>query len=134
MKNRYKIFGILFLLLFIVMDVTTFFINRTSIQIGESEKFNENELENAISCLYKENIKFKKIWYDEEQSNLKIEDYLAHETDTAATIKPENIIVIFSEFNVPDSSATTNKKYKNYPWILARSSRSDNWEVIDHGL
>ena len=102
MKNRYKIFGIIFLLLFIVMDVTTFFINRTSIQIGESEKFNENELENAISCLYKENIKFKKIWYDEEQSNLEIEDYLTHETDITATIKPENIIVIFSEFELLD--------------------------------
>ena len=93
---------------------------QTRILIGESEKFNQNELENAISCVQKENIEFKKIWYNEEDSNRILENF--ERTDSDA----ESLIAIGSSFK------KDNVFHEKHIWVLARQNKSDNWRIIDN--
>ena len=96
------------------------FYGQTRIQIGESEKFNQNELENAISCVQKENIEFKKIWYNEEDSDRLLANFERTDFDS------ESLIAIGSSFK------KDNDFHENHIWVLARQNKSDNWRIIDN--
>ena len=96
------------------------FYGQTRILIGESEKFNQNELENAISCVQKENIEFKKIWYNEEVSDRILADLEKTDIDSG------NIIAIGSSFK-KDSVF-----HENHIWVLCRQNKSDNWRIVDN--
>lgn len=96
------------------------FYGQTRILIGKSEKFNQNELENAISCVQKENIEFKKIWYNEEVSDRILADLEKTDIDSG------NIIAIGSSFK-KDSVF-----HENHIWVLCRQNKSDNWRIVDN--
>ena len=96
------------------------FYGQTRILIGASEKFNQNELENAISCVQKENIEFKKIWYNEEVSERILASFERTDFDS------ENLIAIGSSFK------KDNAFHENHIWILARENKSDNWRIVDN--
>ena len=81
--------------------------------------FTQNEIENAISCVQKENIKFKKICYNEDNSNRILAEF--KETD----INSENLIVISSSFK------KNNILHKKYIWILSCQNVADNWKIIE---
>ena len=94
----------------------------TAVQIGESEKFNENELQNALSCIKKEPITIEMLLYDEKQS----EDILSR-WEGASAYAPENLMAVCSDFRIETES------YQDYVWILGREDKSDNWKIIDSG-
>ena len=96
------------------------FHGQTRILIGESEKFNQNELENAISCVQKEDIEFKKIWYNEEMSDRILANFERTDFDS------ESLIAIGSRFK------KDNVFHENHLWILARQNKSDNWRIVDN--
>ncbi len=112
------------------------------VSIGTTDKFSENELNGAVNCVKKSFKSYKgatltKLWYDEEKSDQFIEGYLKNGRGSVNGVKPENVIVLLSNFDVDssgeDGSLNPNSTYDNYNWILIRDSKTDNWKVDDRG-
>jgi hypothetical protein len=112
------------------------------VSIGESVKFSEKEITDAVSQV---KIKFKdfrgcnlkKLWYDEEKSNSFIQGYLQGGKGSVNGAEAENVIVLLANFDVdstgPDSGFSPNSTYSNWNWILIRDSKTGNWRVDDWG-
>lgn len=117
--------------------------NNVVVDIGESIKFNDEEINNAINCVKEkfrdfEGCNLTKLWYDEEKSNHIIEGYFKNEKGSVNGVKKaENVIVLMSSFDVDssggDGSFNPNSTYSNWQWILRRNSKTDNWQVYDWG-
>lgn len=111
------------------------------ITIGESQKFSENELNEAINCVEEKFKEFKgckltDLWYDEEKSNLTIEGYMSNGHGSINGVKPEDIVVFFSNFDVDSSggeSFNPNTTYSDWSWIIIRDSKTNKWELDDWG-
>lgn len=114
-----------------------------STNIGESNKFSEVEISDAISSVKE---KFKKdfqgctltdLWYDEEFSNRFVEGYLKGGRGSLNNVKRENVIVLSSNFDVDssggDGSLEPNSTYTSWSWVLIRDSKTDKWRVDDWG-
>lgn len=116
--------------------------NKVSVNIEASNKFSEEEINNAISCV-KEKFKdfkgctLKELWYDEEKSNNLIKGYLSNGKASVNGVKAENVIVFLSKFDVDsssgDGSLNPNSTYSDWNWILIRDSKTGNWRVDDWG-
>lgn len=113
-----------------------------TIDIGESTKFSEKEINNAIDCL-KTNFDFEactltKIYYDEKKSDTAVEDYLKFGKGSVSKVRPENVIVLLSNFDVDDSGDNPvlepGETYTDYNWILIRDNKSSNWKIDDWGF
>ncbi len=114
------------------------------VNIGESSKFTEEEISKAVDCVKKKfhssytGCTLVKIWYDEEKSNSVIEGYLQNGRGSINGVNPENIIVLFSDFEVDssggDGTLNPNSTYKDYNWILIRGNQRGKWRVDDNGL
>mgnify|MGYP003623899790 CR=1 FL=1 len=98
-----------------------------SIDLGSSERYTKEEIQDAVDCVIKKFSSFKgcnlkKVWYDEKASIGK--------TDT-------NTIVLLSDFEVDasggDGSFNPNSTYEEWQWILTRDSKHDKWKVADWG-
>lgn len=116
--------------------------SNVEVNIGESVKFGEEEINDAINCVKKkfkdfEGCNLTKLWYDEEKSNNFIEGYLKNGKGSVNDIKAENVIVLLSDFYVDssggDGSLNPNSTYSNWNWILIKNSKTGNWEVDDWG-
>lgn len=118
--------------------------NNVEVSIEKSERFSEEEINAAVSCLKKRFKDFKgyslnKIWYDELESNNFAVDYLKNGKGSVKGSKAKNVILLMSNFNV-DSSAKNGKNITstiyNYNWILIRDSETENWkvDVLNSGL
>jgi hypothetical protein len=113
-----------------------------TVDIGESTKFSKEEIDKAIDCLKRsfdfEACTLTNIYYDEEKSNTAIKDYLQFGKGSENNTKPENIIVLLSDFDVDDSGDNpvleAGSTYTNYNWILIRDDNSGNWKVNDWGF
>lgn len=108
----------------------------------KSEKFSEEEVNSAISCVKKKFKDFKgctltNLWYDEAKSNDFIKGYLSNGRGSVNGVKAENVIVLLSDFNVDssggDGSLNPNSTYGGWNWILIRDSKTGNWRVDDWG-
>lgn len=113
-----------------------------TIDIKESTKFSEEEINKAVDCL-KENFNFEactlnKIYYDENKSNTAIENYLQFGKGSENKVEPENIIVLLCDFDVDNSGdnpvLNPGETYTNYNFILIRDGKSSNWKVDDWGF
>lgn len=109
--------------------------------IGDSTKFTEEEISNAIKMV-KDNFHFPastltKIWYNEEESNRLTEIYLESGRGSINESQPENIIVLLSNFDVDDSGdnpvLNPDLTYENYQWILIRDNENSEWMIDDQG-
>lgn len=116
--------------------------NSISVNIEKSNKFSEEEINNAVSCVKKKFKDFKgctltNLWYDEEKSNDFIKGYLSNGKGSVNGVKPENVIVLLSNFDVDssggDGSLNPNSTYSNWNWILIRDSKTGNWRCDDWG-
>ena len=116
--------------------------NNVVVSIGKSDKFSKKEINDAIKCVMKKFKDFKgcnltKLWYDEEQSNNEIKGYMAGGKGSVNGARPENVIILFSDFDVDSSGAdegfNPNSTYSNWNWILIRDSKTGNWRVDDWG-
>lgn len=112
------------------------------VNIGATDKFSKNEVNDAVNCVKKSFKSYKgctltKLWYDEKKSDQFIEGYLKNGRGSVNGVKPENVIVLLSNFDVDssggDGSLNPNSTYDNYNWILIRDSKTDNWKVDDRG-
>lgn len=112
-------------------------IDRVSISYGESQKFERQEIEDAVDCVLKE---FKKnyrsgdllrLWYDEEMSDAEIK--LDTENDSVA----QNMIMLYSDFYIgdlgPSQGFSDNETYTGYEWILERESKESGWRIKSRG-
>ncbi|CCQ93816.1 conserved hypothetical protein [[Clostridium] ultunense Esp] len=111
-----------------------------TIDIGDSDKFNREEINNAIKIV-KDNFAFPastltKIWYDEEESDRNIKFYLENGKGEGTGVKPEDIIVLLSNFDVDDSEDNpvfSPGSYENYQWLLIRDNKDSEWMIDDQG-
>lgn len=116
--------------------------NDVVVSIEKSNKFSEQEINDAISCVKEKFKDFKgcnltKIQYDEEKSNNSIAVYMKYGRGLVNDVKAENVIVLFSNFAVDstggDGSLNPNSTYSDWNWTLIRDSKTDNWRVDDWG-
>lgn len=116
--------------------------NEIVIEISESTKFSEDEINSAINCV-KDNFSFpaatlEKIIYDEEKGNSIITTYLEHGNGSINGISSENVIALLANFYVDDSGdnpvLNRDTTYTNYQWILIRDSETSDWKIDSFGF
>ena len=109
-----------------------------TIDIGDSRKFSEAEIDSAIKVV-EDNFSFpgsklKAVSYDESKSEDAIKDFMEYGKGKGSDIDPNNIIVLFSEFDVTGKNPVLSKgEYKNYSWILVRKDKDKEWKIEDQG-
>lgn len=115
--------------------------NDISIEVSESSKFSEIEIENAIQYV-SDNFSFPgatltSVRYEEEKSNYLINGYLENGNGSINGVEEKNIIIILSNFYVDGSGdnpvLTGNTTYSNYQWILIRDNENSDWKIDDFG-
>lgn len=114
--------------------------DNVEISIGKSDKFTEDEINNAANCV-KESFKsykgctLTKLWYDEEKSNQEIESYMKYGRGSINGVKPENVIIFLSNFDEDSSGGdgvlNPNSTYGDYNWLLIMDSETGNRKVDD---
>ncbi|MDQ0230196.1 DUF4829 domain-containing protein [Metabacillus malikii] len=129
-------------LISIVYHIYTGKVNQVQVTIGESNKFTDEEINEAVVAVKKKFHAFQgctltELWYSEEESNERVIDYLNYGTETPNEIKEDNIIVLLSNFDVNssggDGSFEPNSTQTKWQWILIRDSATDKWRVEDWG-
>ncbi|WP_245870579.1 DUF4829 domain-containing protein [Ezakiella peruensis] len=109
-----------------------------TIDKGDSSKFSQEEIDSAIKVV-KDNFSFpgselKAVSYDEAKSEDAIKDFVKYGAGKGTDIDPNNIIVLFSEFDVTGKNPVLSKgKYKNYSWTLVRKDKDREWKIEDQG-
>lgn len=116
--------------------------NSAEITTKKQTKFTEEEINEATNCVKTKFKDFKgctlkELWYDEEKSNHFIEIYFKNQNGELSNVKPENAIVLLSNFDVADpvahSGLEPNSTYHDWNWILVRDSKTSNWKLVDWG-
>ena len=109
-----------------------------TIDKGDSNKFSEDEIDAAIKVV-KDNFSFpgsklKAVRYDEAKSDDVIKDFMKYGAGKGTDIDLNNIIVLFSEFDVSGKNPVLSKgEYKNYSWTLVRPDKDSEWKIEDQG-
>jgi hypothetical protein len=112
------------------------------VRIEKSDKYTQEEITDAIGAVKKEFWGFRgctltELWYSERESDKMIEDYLTYGKGAENGIKPENLIVLFSDFDVnssgPAAGFEPNSTQTEWSWTLIRDSKTDSWRVDDAG-
>ncbi|MGL6173317.1 MAG: hypothetical protein ACRC1P_01725 [Cellulosilyticaceae bacterium] len=109
-------------------------IDNIEINIGESTKFTEKEIQQAIDVVIqyffkdKEHIELHSLSYDEEYSNSQMKSY-------REDIEPNNMIIISSEFYVDSKAGGAWNPDSDYYWmfILSRDNKESKWTLDDWG-
>ncbi|WP_245149660.1 DUF4829 domain-containing protein [Peptoniphilus raoultii] len=109
-----------------------------TIDIGDSSKFSEEEI-NSVIKVVKDNFSFpgsklKAFRYDEAKSEDAIKAFMEYGKGKGTDINPNNIIVLFSEFDVSGENPVLSKgEYKDYSWTLVRADKDKEWKIEDQG-
>ncbi len=142
MKKTIFSFSIIVVLLSILIYSQIGKTNNVQVSIGESTKFTEKEIDEAIGSVKKKFMSFQgckltELWYSESKSDRLIKDYLQYGKGSSNGIKEENVMVLLSNFEVNssggDGSFEPNSTQSDWQWILIRDSKSDRWRVDDWG-
>ncbi|WP_251399706.1 DUF4829 domain-containing protein [Ureibacillus chungkukjangi] len=116
--------------------------SNTQVSIGETAKFSEEEINEAVSKVKRKFWGFRgceltEIWYTEAESNKIAEDYLKYGGGSEKNIDPDNLIGLLSNFKVGSSggdvSLEPNSTYPEWSWLLIRNSKNGNWHVETWG-
>lgn len=110
-------------------------VNNVNKQIGKSNEYTNEEIENAMDVVVKQfqSIDFNDctltdLWYDEDTT-------IKQQEEWAKEYKVENVIIILSHFKTgslsSESPFTSHTTYDNYNWILVK--KGNNWEIRDQG-
>lgn len=104
-------------------------------KVGDSDLYSAGDIESAMAVVEKEFRKsfrgctLTKLWYDENVCKLEQEDLLSQYGGDEA-------IVLLSDYEVGksggDGSLDPNSTYKNWEWILVRSTGGE-WELKTWG-
>ena len=109
-----------------------------TIDKGDSGGFSQEEIDSAIKVV-KDNFSFpgselKAVRYDEAKSDDVIKEFMECGAGKGTDIDPNNIIVLFSEFDVTGKNPVLSKdEYKNYSWTLVRPDKDGEWKIEDQG-
>lgn len=109
-----------------------------TIDKGDSSKFSDEEIDSAIKEV-RENFSFpgsklKSICYDEAKSENVIKDFMEYGKGKGSDIDPNNIIVLFSDFDISGENPVLSKgEYKDYSWTLVRKDKDKEWKIEDQG-
>ena len=101
-------------------------------------KFNEKEIESAIKKVT-DNFSFpgaelKRVRYEESKSEEAIKPFMENGKGKDMDIDPNNVIVIFTDFDITGDNPTLSKgEYKDYNWILVRADKDSEWKIEDQG-
>lgn len=116
--------------------------NEAMVSIGESTKFTENEILEAIDVVKKkfrgfEGCTLTELWYSENHSNEMVKEYLKTGKGASMNLQEENVIVLLSNFLVNssggDGSFEPNSLQTDWRWIVIRDNETDKWRVDDWG-
>lgn len=141
---KIAIFILVVVIVFVIVISTTKqggITDNVVVNIGESSKFTEEEINKAVDCIINDfnfsGCTLTKIWYDEEKSNSAVEGYLQYGNGSVNGVNPENVIILLSNFDVDDSgddlTLNPNSTYTNYNWVLIRASKRSKWRIDDCG-
>lgn len=109
-----------------------------TIDIGDSSKFSEAEIDSAIKVV-KDNFSFpgsklKSLRYDEDKSEDAIKVFMEYGKGKGTDIDPNDVIVLFSDFDISGENPVLSKgEYKDYSWILVRKDKDRVWKIEDQG-
>lgn len=109
-----------------------------TIDIGDSSKFSEAEIDSAIKVV-KDNFSFpgsklKAVSYDEDKSEDAIKVFMEYGKGKGIDIDPNDVIVLFSDFDISGENPVLSKgEYKDYSWILVRKDKDKEWKIEDQG-
>jgi len=152
MKN--KIIAVLIIIAVLLSSVVIFQFCRTwlgergrvddvVINIGESAKFSQKEIQAAMDLVIKKfpdfiDCELTELWYDEEKSEQEItRGYMVSGRGSNNGIQKENAIIIYSNFTTGAKSAdegfNPNSRYTNWMWILIRPNEHASWTIDDWG-
>jgi len=135
------------LILFIIICFGTAISNQQGksgnavVTVDESTQFSESEIYEAVSCVKTKFRDFKgseltDIWYDEEKSILAVKSYMTSGAGSVNDVKPENVIVLLSNFKVNSSNKVgfePNSIVEDWCWILIRNDETSRWVADDWG-
>ena len=116
--------------------------NNAIVTLGESEKFTQKEVQTAANCVLKkfkdfEGCNLKRLWYDEENSNIQVDSYMSSGRGSENGVSKENVIILFSDFYVDatggDGSFNSDFDYTDWMWIIIRDRKTGNWRIDDWG-
>lgn len=106
-----------------------------------STQFTKEEIGEAIKVV-EDNFGFPactltKVWYNEKESDQFRKGYLESGKGSVNRVKPENVIVLLSNFDVDDSGdnpvLNPGSTYWDYQWILIRDNKTSDWKIDDWG-
>lgn len=114
--------------------------------VGNSERFKASEIKLAIDCVRKEfkgftNCEMTKLYYDEEKSNMEINNYLLEnqEIENVKNTDKKNFIVLYSDFDVglkenQHSGFMPGANYIGWMWLLRKGNVLKKWELVASGV
>ena len=111
------------------------------VTIGDSAKFSEDELQDAVDCILEkfwdfEDCDLQRLWYDEERSDKQVQSYMTNGKGSENGVEEGNVIVLFSDFRVGWSAGggwNPGSNYTDWMWILIRDGEEGEWRADDWG-
>lgn len=110
---------------------------------GPSDKFSDAEIKSAMNRVIDKfmldyiGCELTDLWYDEERSNQEVNSYLEYGRGTINNVKAENVIVLYSNFNIgengPEMGFDPNSTCSGWSWVLIRDDKYSEWRVDDWG-
>jgi len=110
--------------------------------LGDSQKFTKKDVKAAADCIMKkfkdfDGCNLKKLWYDEEYSNMHVGDYMLYGRGAVNGIDEGNVIALLSDFYVDktggDGGFNPDSDYTNWNWVLIRENKTAKWRVEEWG-
>lgn len=129
-----------------VVSITYHFVrtktNYVSITVGESTKFSQEEIENAVDAaklrfLKLEHCKLISLTYDEEKSNQEVKSYLTCGRGSIDGSTSENTLVLQSKFymdkDIYQVGSFIPDSYGHWKITLTRQDKNSDWTVSECG-
>jgi hypothetical protein len=115
--------------------------DEAEVVIGESTRFSQSEIEDAVTAVKDDFRGFKdcvllELRYDEAFSDAGVDSYLRYGGGSDGNVARENMIVLESSFHVGKSASPAwnrDTDYTGYAWYLVREEGSAEWQVVDYG-
>ena len=116
--------------------------NNAQIEISDSAKFSQEEIEAAIKCVKAQFVDFKgcnmtRLWYDEDESDFQINGFSQFKDVSEDGSGNENVIILLSDFETDSSAGESgfnpDSTYYSWMWIMTRDSKTDPWTMYDWG-
>ena len=109
-------------------------VDKVDVEIGAFSKYDQGELEDAISCIKEEfrqeysGCRLDKVYYNEEFSDKEVKSLEYKDK--------KSMIAIQAEYFVGPWGDSTEEKYTeidDWCWILQKNEKTEKWEIVTSG-